>query len=105
MYIQEAHTTDGWQLEENVDDEVLIEKPKKFEDRVQTAKSCVANLDIQFPAVVDDLDNSTEKNYSAWPDRLYLIGLDGNVLYKSKPGPFGFKPEELESGLKKIFPQ
>jgi len=24
------------------------------------------------------------------------------VIYKSKPGPFGFKPEELEKALKKI---
>ena len=34
------------------------------------------------------------------PDRLYLIGVDGRVAYKSKPGPFGFKPDALEAALR-----
>jgi hypothetical protein len=31
---------------------------------------CVAKLGIKFPAVVDRLDNSTERAYTAWPERL-----------------------------------
>jgi hypothetical protein len=32
---------------------------------------------------------------------LYLIGTDGRIVYESRPGPFGFKPADLEAALKK----
>ena len=48
-------------------------------------------------AVVDDIDDSTDTKYTGWPERLYLIDRDGRVAYKSQPGPFGFKPAELEA--------
>ena len=35
-------------------------------------------------------------------DRIYLIDRNNHVAYKSKPGPFGFKPDDLEKALKKI---
>jgi hypothetical protein len=35
---------------------------------------------------------------------LYLIGTDGRVLYKSRPGPFGFDPSELEAALTRALP-
>ncbi|HTT18554.1 MAG TPA: deiodinase-like protein [Candidatus Sulfotelmatobacter sp.] len=47
-------------------------------------------------------DNKTESAYTGWPERIYLIDRNGRVLYKSKPGPFGFKPDELERALKKM---
>jgi hypothetical protein len=31
-----------------------------------------------------------------WPDRLYVIARDGRIAYKSDPGPFGFKPADME---------
>ena len=30
---------------------------------------------------------------------MYLIGMDGNVAYHGGPGPFGFKPDELEEAI------
>ena len=61
-------------------------------------------LGIKFAAVIDVLDNTTEKAYTGWPDRIYLIDQNNRVAFKSKPGPFGFKPEELEKALKKVTP-
>ncbi len=66
------------------------------------AGTCVRKLGIKFPAVVDGFENSTEKAYTGWPDRIYLIDRQNRVAYKSKPGPFGFKPDELEQALKQI---
>jgi len=43
-----------------------------------------------------------ETAYTGWPDRLYLIQRDGKVAFKSKPGPFGFHPDDLASAIKKI---
>jgi len=31
-----------------------------------------------------------------------LIDATGHVAYKSKPGPFGFKPEELKNALARV---
>ena len=64
----------------------------------------VRKLGIELPALVDNFDNSTEVAYTAWPDRLYLIGRDGRIAYKSKPGPFGFKPDQLSEALKQATP-
>ena len=58
-------------------------------------------LGIKLPAVVDRFDDATETAYSGWPDRLYVIDADGRVAYKSKPGPFGFKPADMEEALKR----
>ena len=102
VYILEAHPTDVWQMESNVKENVLFASPKNEEEREYVAGACVRKLGIKFPAVIDGFDNTTENAYTGWPDRLYLIGSDGKVLYKSKPGPFGFKPEQLEAAIKKL---
>ena len=64
----------------------------------------MTKLSIKLPAVIDNLDNSTETAYTAWPDRLYVIDRDGRIAYKSKPGPYGFKPAEVEQTLKQLLP-
>ena len=54
--------------------------------------------------MVDRFDDATEKAYSGWPDRLYLIDRDGRIAYKSRPGPFGFEPAALEAALRGLLP-
>jgi len=56
-------------------------------------------LGIEMPAIVDNFDDSTDKAYSGWPDRLYVIDREGKIAYKSAPGPFGFKPADMERAL------
>jgi type I thyroxine 5'-deiodinase len=102
VYILEAHPTDVWQMESNVKDNVLFASPKSDEERGNVAYACVRKLGIKFPAILDGFDNTTEKAYTGWPDRLYLIDANGKVLYKSKPGPFGFKPDQLEAAIKNL---
>jgi Iodothyronine deiodinase len=102
VYILEAHPTDVWQMESNIKDNVLFASPKNEDEREYVAGACVRKLGIKFPAVIDGFENTTEKAYTGWPDRLYLIGGDGKVLYKSKPGPFGFHPADLEAAIKKL---
>ena len=102
MYILEAHPSDVWQMQSNVRDAVVFASPKNEEERVQIAGTCVRKLRIKFPALVDGFDNRTEVAYTGWPDRIYLIDRGGRVMYKSKPGPFGFKPDELQAALDKL---
>ncbi len=99
VYVTEAHPSDVWQMQSNIKDRVVFASPKDEHERVSMAGTCVRNLNIKFPAVVDEFGNSTEASYSAWPDRIYLIDRSGKVAFKSKPGPFGFKPDDLAQAL------
>ena len=102
VYIEEAHPSDGWQLRTNIRNNVVFASPKSQEERHDLATTCVRKLGIEFPAVSDDFNNSTEIAYAAWPDRIYVIAQDGSIAYKSRPGPFGFSPEKAEDVLKEI---
>ncbi len=102
VYIQEAHPSDIWQMRSNIEQGVIFRNPRTEAERSGVAESCVRKLGIRFPAVIDGVDNKVEALYTGWPDRLYLIDRDGKVVYKSRPGPFGLKPAELEERLAKL---
>ena len=87
-------------MQSNVRDKVLFASPKNEAERFNVAGACVRKLNMKFPAMVDAFDNRVETAYTGWPDRLYLIAAGGRVLYKSKPGPFGFDPDQLAAVLK-----
>ena len=102
VYITEAHSSDVWQMQSNIKDKVVFASPKSEEERAFVAGACVRKLGIEIPALLDEFGNSTERTYTAWPDRIYLIDATGHVAYKGKPGPFGFKPDELKSALARL---
>ena len=104
MYILEAHPSDVWQMESNIKQGVVFRSPRNEQERDEVAGTCVRKLGIKFPAVVDGFDNSTEKAYTGWPDRIYLIDSAGRIVFKSQPGPFGFKPELLQAQLSRLLP-
>jgi iodothyronine deiodinase-like protein len=89
-------------MESNIRDNVVFASPRSEEDRDFVAGACVRKLGIKFPALVDRFENPTERDYTAWPDRIYLIDRRQRVVYKSNPGPFGFKPQELQSALERL---
>jgi len=83
-------------------DQVLVETPKSFDERMEVATGCVRKLGIDLPALVDGFDNATDAAYTGWPDRLYVVDREGKVAYKSGPGPYGFKPAEMENTLRRL---
>jgi len=88
-------------METNIRDQVVFASPKDEDERESVAGTCVRKLGIEFPAVVDKFSNSTEQAYTGWPDRIYLIDGQGKVRFKSRPGPFGFKPDQLRAALER----
>jgi Iodothyronine deiodinase len=104
VYIQEAHPIDGWQMKVNEEEDVLVSSTHTVGERSEIAGTCVRDLGIEFPALIDETDDKVERAYTGWPDRLYVIDRDGRVAYKSGPGPFGFKPAEVEVALKQLLP-
>ncbi len=99
VYIREAHPEDGWVVKQNREQDIRFLDPKSDAERVEVAEACALRLEIRMPVVIDPIDDKIASAYGALPDRLYLIGKGGRVAFQGKPGPFGFKPPELEKAI------
>ena len=76
-----------------------------MDERRAAANMCVTDMKIDLPTLVDTMDNATEIAYTAWPDRLYVVGVDGRILHKTAPGPWGFRAKKFEEALKELLPE
>ena len=103
LYIKEAHPTDEWQMESNEKEDVCYPQPRSTEERLAIARDFRDRFDWQMPLLVDPIENQANALYAGWPERLYVIE-GGRIVYKGGPGPFEFKPDELEAWLAKRFP-
>ncbi len=102
VYIEEAHPTDGWQMPSNLKEHILVASARTFDQRDAAADTCVVKLGLKIPALVDDMQDSTERAYTGWPDRLYVIDRNGRVAFKSKAGPFGFDPKGMGTAIQSL---
>lgn len=101
VYIREAHASDGARPGK---DEISkkVKEAKTYDARLETAGECMKDLDLKIPCLIDDMDDSAEKAYSGWPDRLFVVDTAGKIAYRGDQGPSGFKPELMEEELKKL---
>lgn len=99
VYIAEAHPDDEWQMDSNREDKVVFKQPRSFDERKTAATILVDRLAYRMPVAIDSLDNQADKAFAAWPERIYILGRGGRVLYKGGMGPFGFEPDEAEKAL------
>lgn len=90
-------------MESNREDEVVFAEPTTLARRREVAATCSSDLKLTIPRLVDDMQNTVDGLYAAWPERLFVIDSDGRVAYAGGQGPFGFKPEELEAWLASRF--
>ena len=103
VYIREAHAVDGILPERQTgtwlmgtpERCLLVETPRTDEERAALARHCREEMALQFPLLVDGLDDAVEATYAAWPERLYLVDVDGTVVYRGEKGPEGFLPDEF----------
>ena len=103
IYIKEAHPLDEWQMDVNEKESVCYPQPRTTEDRVRIANDFVRRFHYEIPLFVDPIDNRANDAYAGWPERLYVVDETGTIVYKGKPGPFGYHPEEVEAWLKGRF--
>ena len=79
---------------------MLFTQPKTLAERVAVASACTNDLKFSIPCLLDDIDTAeVQKAYSGWPERFYVIDIDGLIAYKGGRGPGGFKPPEAEAAL------
>jgi hypothetical protein len=103
VYIVEAHPSDGWRMKSNDKKGIVYKQPKTFEERLAVARPCLKALNIKVPFLIDDMKNSTEKAYSAWPTRIYVINKEGKVVMKAKKGPGGADVNGAQKALQELF--
>ena len=109
IYIREAHPKDGWwvgvPLTKKIFDiyeprvSMAHYDPKTMAERRAVAGECETALQYGIHTYVDEMDDYVNQTYAAWPTRLYLIGLDGRVVYPGAIGPIGMKPKELKGAI------
>ena len=102
MYIAEAHADDEWQMESNRKDQVVLKQPRVLAERQDAAEILVDRLKYRMPVAIDAMDNRADQAYAAWPERIYIVGAGGRILYKGGMGPFGFMPEEAGQKLSAV---
>ena len=98
VYIQEAHASDGRRPSRTVD----IALHKTIADRKAAAKGCVAASSLKVPVLIDDIEDTVSKAYSALPERFFILGTDGKVEYSGKRGPHGVDIDALEKRLEEL---
>jgi hypothetical protein len=109
IYIREAHPIDGWWLGRRLTRRLFRAyapkasmehyDPKTIEERRAVAGECETALQYGIRTYVDEMDDHVNRTYAAWPTRLYLIGLDGRVVYAGGLGPYDFKPAKLKAAI------
>lgn len=78
---------------------MLFRTHESLEERVEVGQMCMIKLALEMPALVDEMDDRVATDYGAIPERLYLIGSDGQVAYKGGQGPMFFKPLEWREAI------
>jgi hypothetical protein len=101
VYIREAHPDSILLTLQGKEKKLLkISQTEKNDERAEVAQQCVATLNLTMPTLLDREDNQVNTAYGGWPDRLYIVGVDGKIAYQGRPGPRGFRVEEVENWLK-----
>ena len=95
MYVSEAHANDEWRLYSDV----CFDQPKTLEGRIKIAAENAERLHGNIPLVVDSIENDAATKFAAWPERLWVIGADGNIGFKGDIGPDGYLPEKVREYL------
>lgn len=94
VYIAEAHPTDGWAIDGNVD----VNIHKCMEERVTAAQKMLSMEPQHCPVLVDLMEDKCQKAFGAMPERLYIVQ-DGVIVYQGGKGPFDYKISEVHNWL------
>jgi hypothetical protein len=78
----------------------IIPPTSNVEERLRNLRQFVEVVGLTIPSVIDGEDDAVKRAYAAWPDRIYVVGVDGKIAYKGAPGPTGFKVPDLAAWLR-----
>lgn len=102
IYIQEAHSNDGWALPSaNEDQGICFKQPKTNEERIKVVRAFLANFHVEGELLIDDISNEIDSLFEAKPERLFI--LRGNVVrYRGGLGPAFYQLDQLSWALSEL---
>jgi hypothetical protein len=102
VYIAEAHSLDGWQMQSNIDEGVLLNQHTTLDERFAAARQGLERMRLTLPVLVDGMDDAVSEAFAAWPERIYVVDAEGAISYQGGPGPWGFDPDAATAALEMI---
>lgn len=102
VYLAEAHPKDGWVGKSNVSDGILIRQHATLAERRAAARRCRRELGLTIPMLIDGMEDATSAAFSAWPERIYILGTDGRVAHQGGHGPYDVNPQEARAELERL---
>ena len=97
VYIKEAHPSDGRVAATNTRAGISVKDPTSLTERQQVADKACKELNLRWPCLVDDMENTVNKAYAAWPTRLYVVDTEGRIAVAGNRGPGGLAPSIKEA--------
>jgi hypothetical protein len=98
VYIKEAHPSDGRVAVANTRAGISVKDPTSLTERRQVADKACIELNLGWPCLVDDMQNSVNRAYAAWPTRLYVVDTEGRIAVAGTRSPAGLAPSISEAG-------
>ncbi len=86
-------------MKSNLKDDVCYAQPKNLKQRVAIANDFVKRFQFPLPFGIDDMRNTANDIYAAWPERLYILDESGHIAYRGGMGPFKYNPAEVREWL------
>lgn len=83
---------DGRVSNQNERSGISVRDPRSKAERSYVAGKACSILKLSMPCLVDNMDDRVNRDYGAWPERLYVIDKQGLIQVAGGPGPFGFSP-------------
>jgi hypothetical protein len=100
VYIREAHPAEGWQVPNNLIEDILYNEPSTDDERGAVAAACQIGLDLDMPMLVDGIDNDIDEKYVGLPMRLFLVDAMGKIAFAGDKGPFGWDDVAFEAAVR-----
>jgi hypothetical protein len=99
IYVQEAHTEEGWQSSVNQRENIALPPAKTIEQKEGNAGTCSRKLDLKFPIVIDGLDRKVEMAYAGWPSAVYVVDKNGRIAWRSRLGEVELSTAEMDKAI------
>lgn len=102
VYIREAHPDSVLALVGDKQTATLTKIPQAAtsKERTKAAVACGLTFNLKMPIAVDSIDNKVGRAYAGWPNRMVVVGTNGNILFASTPSPRGTDAALLRDWLK-----
>ena len=101
IYIREAHPIGKWQSTRNEREGIALPAATTMDEQHDHAALCLRKLHIAYPTLLDGMNGSAGKAYSAWPSKAFLVDRQGRIVFSSGLSEFDFKPSQLEAAIRK----